>query len=386
MLNGNRDQRSALRRGLEGLAVVVLSVVLLGSVELVLRLVRDVSGGATVTRVERFYLQIQEAVGLYRTHPYLNTGPRSSVAIQAFGKSATFNSGGYRSPERPLERPRASIRMLCAGGSTTFDIAAVEDAATWPWQLEERLNQAAGVVPGVEVRNAEVWNAGFPGWTSLENLISLIQRDLRLEPDLLILFQGINDLQPAAHQPFDPGYELGHADVARRALGLELPPIHWSDRSLVLERLRDWIEGPDDPWARLKAPVNSANRVQSLPDEAVQAFRRNIRSIISVAHGHGIRVLLVTQPLRLRAQSRAADLEYLAGWLGGLAPEAAPLELERLNDVLRAVAQDPTIGLWDAAAEVDWQDRHFADPMHFSAAGSELFAMGMAEQVLNHFD
>ena len=45
--------------------------------------------------------------------------------------------------------------------------------------------------------------------------------------------------------------------------------------------------------------------------------------------------------------------------------------------------QDPGVTVWDAAAEVDWQDRHFADPMHFSASGSELFASALAEQVLS---
>ncbi len=333
------------------------------------------SEGPEVTRVERFYRQIQQAVGLYRAHPYLNTGPKSGAVVEAFGKTASFNSMGYRSPERTLERAPGAIRILCAGGSTTFDIAAVDDSSTWTWRLEGLLGSAIGGEP-------EVWNAGFPGWTSLENLISWVQRDLRLEPDLLILFQGINDLQPASHQPFDPGYEHGHAEVARRALGLELPPMHWSDRSLLLEQLRDWIDGPEDPWSRLKVPTRPDQRAGVLPDDAIETFRRNVRSLISVAHGHGIPVLLVTQPLRIRARSRQADLDYLAGWLLGLEPEAAAQELERLNDVLRAMGRnDPDVRVWDAATVVDWQDRHFADPMHFSAAGSELFASALAEQI-----
>ena len=379
------NQRGALRRALEALAILLLSVLLLGALELAARLVRGLKGGPEVTRVARFYGQIQQAVGLYRAHPYLNTGPKAGAAVEAFGKSASFNSLGYRSPERAVERAPGVVRILCAGGSTTFDIAALGDAGTWPWRLESLLAGAADDGHGAqEGQGVEVWNAGFPGWTSLENLISLVQRDLRLEPDVLIFFQGINDLQPAAHQPFDPGYELGHAGVARRALGLELSAMHWSDRSLLLEQLRDWIQGPEDPWSRLKVPTPPGKRAGVLPDEAIQTFRRNVRSVISVAQGHGIRVVLVTQPLRIRTQSRQADLDYLAGWLLGLEPEVAGQELERLNDVLRAMGeQDPGVTVWDAAAAVDWQDRHFADPMHFSASGSELFASALAEQVLS---
>ena len=101
----------------------------------------------------------------------------------------------------------------------------------------------------------EVWNAGFPGWTSLENTLSFALRDRDLAPDVVLLYAGINDLQPGAHQPFDRAYEHGHAELARRALGFELaPPSLWS-RSVLLERVADRLRGhPLDLRARSVLP------------------------------------------------------------------------------------------------------------------------------------
>lgn len=349
-----------------GLAAVALLAVE-GAARLALR-ARD--GSWPATREARFRAEIGRALVLYRRHPFLNTAPREGARTVAFGKRASFNSFGYRSPERPRAKPAGVVRVLCAGGSTTFDLLAADDAAAWPSHLE-RLLRARGV-------RAEVWNAGFPGWTSLENLISFGLRDADLAPDVVVLFQGINDLQPAAHRPFDPGYERGHAELAVRALGFELAPPTWLDRSLLAQWLRDLARGgPEDPWARL-GPVAEVPREPRIARGAPAVFARNVRALAAAARDRGARVVLVTQTIRLRRGHLAADREYVARWVPGLQPEAAPGELERFNEVLRGLGRAGDAVVLDAAARAGWQDADFADPLHFSAGGSEKLARFLA--------
>ncbi|HET9210102.1 MAG TPA: SGNH/GDSL hydrolase family protein, partial [Thermoanaerobaculia bacterium] len=215
---------SRLLRGL--LLGLLVAALLLISGEALLRVTLRLRDGVwPQTRAAVFYGEMRRLRSVYRRHAYLNTGPHEGGKVAVFGKRATLNRLGYRSPERPRVKPPGVRRVLLAGGSTTFDVLAPDDAATWPRLLEARLQAGGGKV--------EVWNAGFPGWTSQENVIALAIRDLDLAPDLAVLYQGINDLQPAAHQPFDPQYEHGHAELARRALGLELPPPSWLARSLL---------------------------------------------------------------------------------------------------------------------------------------------------------
>ncbi|HEX6901192.1 MAG TPA: SGNH/GDSL hydrolase family protein [Thermoanaerobaculia bacterium] len=346
---------SRILRGL--LLGTLVAALLLGLAEAGLRMVLRLRDGAWPrTRAAAFHEEVGRLRRIYRLHAYLNTGPREGGQAAVFGKSASLNRLGYRSPERPLAKPPGVLRVLVAGGSTTFDVLADDDAAAWPNRLEARLRS--------EGRPVEVWNAGFPGWTSQENVISLAIRDLDLRPDLAVLYQGINDLQPASHQPFDPQYERGHAELSRRALGLELPAPSWLDRSLLVEKLR----GPADPWRSLAAPDGGERRTR-ISAEGIAAFERNVRSFAALARSRGADVLLVTQPARIRAAHREADLAYLAGWYPELAPEAVPAELERLNSVLRRLAGEGVGTLADAAREIAWEDEDFGDPLHYTEAG-----------------
>ncbi len=347
-----------------------LSLLLLLAVEGAVRLTAVWSEAPATTRLSRFHDELTSALALYRRHPYLNTAPREGARVEAFGKRAAFNSLGYRSPERPLEKPPGVLRVVCAGGSTTFDILAADDQATWPWLLEQEL-RAGGLA-------VEVWNAGFPGWTSLENLISLALRDRELRPDLVVFFQGINDLQPASNLPFDRQYETGHAELSRRALGFELPPLRWHQRSLLLEKARDLLVGPADPWQRMQPPAPP--RQAAIPPAAVEVFERNLRSFQALALVHGARLMWVPQAIRLRAGALDNDRSYLANWISGLEPEAAPAELDKLNAVLRRLAAEGPGRLLDPGY-ADWPDAEWDDPMHFSARGSQRFARYLSAAV-----
>ena len=348
-----------------------IALLLLGAVEVALRVVGRVrSGSWPQTQISACYETIHVVRSLYRRHPFLLVAPREGAHAQVGDKQIRFNSLGYRSPERPRAKPLGTERVVCAGGSTTLDLLARNDQETWPWLLEGALRRT---LPAVEV-----WNAGFNGWTSLENLISLADRDVDLAPDVVVLFQGINDLQPAVHEPFDPQYVGGHAGVSLRALGFDLPPLPWWQRSLLLEQARRLFVRQSDPWGLLRPPANPGPLRREMSPEAIATFARNVRSFIAVAREHGARVVLVTQTIRIRRQHRDSDLAYLAGWLPGLDPAAAPAQLGRFNDVLRRLGDGRHAVLADAASEVGWTDGDFADPMHFSAAGSARLAAYLA--------
>lgn len=363
---------SRISRGL--LLGLLAAALLLLAAEALLRVgLRLRDGTWPQTRAAAFHDEIRLLRRIYRGHAYLNTAPREGGEAAVFGKRATLDGLGYRSPERPRAKPPGVFRVLLSGGSTTFDVLAPDDAATWPRLLEDRLRTGGKPV--------EVWNAGFPGWTSQENVISLAIRDLDLAPDLAVLYQGINDLQPASHQPFDPQYEHGHAELARRALGLELPEPSWLGRSLLVEKLRDLGGKPADPWRALAGPEGSGTRRERLSDEGIAAFERNVRSYAALARSRGAKVLLVTQPVRIRAASREADLAYLAGWYPELRPEAVPGELERLNGVLRRLAGEGIGDLADAAKEISWGDADFGDPMHYADPGRRKLVEYLAPRI-----
>lgn len=320
------------------------------------------------TRQSGFSLQVRALQAIVRPHAFLNVGGREGSEVRVFGKTVALNSLGYRSPERPLAKPAGVRRVLLAGGSTTFDIAAASNEATWAYRLERALG------------DVEVWNAGFPSWTSLESALSFAARDRDLAPDVVVVYQGINDLQPGSHAPFDRQYERGHADLARRALGFEYAPPGILGRSLLVERIVD-RRGDRDPWDALMDNRPSGARRERLEPAALETFARNLRSIAALARDAGSRLVLATQPMRIRAAQRAADTAYLAGWYPTLVAAAAPVELERLNEVAREVARSRGLELADLAREVAWSDADFADPLHCSASGGEKLVRALAPRL-----
>ncbi len=319
------------------------------------------------TRFMARYTEGRIISALARRHPYLNAAPRRTALIRAAGKRATFNSLGYRSPERPLSKAPGTFRIVCEGGSTTFDTQADTDEATWPWRLEEMLSESEAESDS----NIEVWNAGFPTWTSLENLISLLIRDVDLQPDLVILYQAYNDLQPGAHTPFDREYVEGHAEYSRLALGLSLSKPSWINRSVMIEALRKRMLPP-----RPTSPA-LASGLEML---GAEIFRRNIHNLIAIAHANGAKVLLVTQPIRIRKKHLVQDRQFIEEWLH-LKAEAAPAALKKYNDILRGLAQSENAMLLDVQQDISFRDEDFWDAVHFASGGSRKLAAALAKKI-----
>ncbi|HVR08267.1 MAG TPA: hypothetical protein VMW75_09485, partial [Thermoanaerobaculia bacterium] len=107
---GGTLMRAAVRAPVTALArtAIVLAVTagLLALAEGATRLVLRFGTGAWPhTAASRVRAQQDEALRLYRRHPFLNAAPREGTRVHAFGKEAGWNALGYRSPERPLARP-----------------------------------------------------------------------------------------------------------------------------------------------------------------------------------------------------------------------------------------------------------------------------------------
>ena len=73
------------------------------------------------------------------------------------------------------------------GGSTTYSYDIEDFKKSYPDLLEKYLQKK-------DFDNIEVINAGGGGWSSWESLINLELRVLDLDPDLVIIYHGINDI------------------------------------------------------------------------------------------------------------------------------------------------------------------------------------------------
>jgi hypothetical protein len=113
------------------------------------------------------------------------------------------NNAGFRDP-RPIsvEKPGDEFRIFLTGGSTAFGLGAVGEAApisnfyyiehreTISHALEKILN-ATAPIPGKTIR---VYNAAVWGYSYQHLLLRYITKLRRYKPDLVISFDGVNEI------------------------------------------------------------------------------------------------------------------------------------------------------------------------------------------------
>tara|TARA_B100000676_G_scaffold3176_1_gene2911 strand:- start:35 stop:2254 length:2220 start_codon:yes stop_codon:yes gene_type:complete len=100
---------------------------------------------------------------------------------------AEINSQGLRGPEFVMDKPNDVYRIIAVGGSTTFGLG-VEDSFSWPTLLQKSLNDLE------TSKRIEVINAGVSAATSLQNMNHINQKLINFSPDLIILYEGTNDM------------------------------------------------------------------------------------------------------------------------------------------------------------------------------------------------
>lgn len=291
------------------------------------------------------------------------------------------NAQGFRG-ERPVtvDKPPGTIRIIAVGGSTTFDTEVSADSLAWPERLERMLNDR------LPHQRVEVINAGVPGYGMEHDLIRLETELYRYHPDLIILYQGHNDLF----------YELGVAtgvdarlDAARPS---EVPTVtpwtRWLERhSLLYTKIRERLVAIR--FHRLRSPLDHrpTSGARSLIEPGAENFERRVRLYLGAARTLGVPVV-VPEVVQISGEAtHETDPGRIAEWQHSIpfAPTDSILAgYARYNMVLRSVAKAydvpfiPMVQLGIAGTAY----YSFNDPIHFNNRGAEHFATGLAEVLL----
>ena len=184
----------------------VLLLILFGLLEGGLRIRAWMRYGSTSTSVRDPMLRYDPAADLYV--------PVAGYAVSGQKLNIRINSLGFRGDEIVAAKPPGTLRIAALGASTTFNAEVSSNSATWPAQLQRRLEAA---YPTVRI---EVINAAVGGYVSTDNLKNLVHRVLPLSPDLVIYYEANNEIVKDT-----------------RALALERGMIEVDGRTSLLSRL-----------------------------------------------------------------------------------------------------------------------------------------------------
>jgi lysophospholipase L1-like esterase len=350
------------------LVAVGLFLVLEGAVRV---LGRMKEGAWPVTPETERYEAAGRLQDLVMEHPYLIGVPRPHGAATLQGKSATVNSHGYRGPEFQRPKPDGTVRVLAIGGSTTFDVCVTNDDETWTRHLERALRAR------FDGRSIEVVNGGAPGYTSLEMLVKLEIMDLEVvEPDVIVAFVGLNDLQPSAAPEFRADYSRGHAEIQRRFLGFETRRPGIVGSSVLLFKIRRRL-------GLLREEIPRTPRRDAPLPEAEATYRGRLEGLARIARDRAIPLVFVTQRIRFGGGRPMTHQDSLSAfrWLPYLTEPGIVGGLERYNAITREVAAAWGADLADVARDMAVGDADFADYCHWTDAGALKMGRFLAERL-----
>ena len=343
-------------------AILVLVGLLGGAVvtELLLRAYVRFGGDAGARLAEHDPLHVQ-------VEPYGSVGYRQRAG-SAFryqnGTVAHANRLGYRGPDVTVAKPAGVFRVVLLGGSTTHGWG-VDDTATIDAYMRRQLARE-------RQPRYEIINAALDGYDSRQILERVRSDVLRLDPDLLIINCGINDVRNARFANLvedDPRTMLWGGALER----LRSEAVHG----------RSWWTTAKHHSLLLRLPAFvAAVRTQQTPErdstltgypEAAEFFERNLRRIARIADAHDIKLIFATPSSSLRTRYAPDAAPEKSYWLGDA--EATAKYRDTLAARMRKVADEVAArGRPVEYLRPSLPPEHFLDDAHLTARGNAAVA------------
>ncbi len=343
---------------------------------------------------------LKQSLDRSQEHPYLRTdwvpGFQTTYVIDGIGGQTgtmefKINDFGFRSSSmKTAKKPPGTDRIFFLGGSTTEQIYLPEEK-TFVSLVEKELSKA------FPERRFEGINAGASGYLAADALALLVYKVLYYEPDWVIVMLGVNDLRYGAVPAYDPvrrpnyqkilyrpGYResaLGHfLQILKRSHFLTLLKWRLVNRLFPpdAEKFQNKLEQYNEfRRARKNTPVSPITESRSLDD-----FIKYLEEIIFIAKGHGVELILMTEPTIYQENlPPEIDEKLWMGWLDlegntdlNLSNEFLFQGMRQFNDAVRSLSQRYGVGLIDLEKEIPKTLDTFYDDAHFTPLGAQRAA------------
>lgn len=316
-----------------------------------------------------------------KPRPYMMFGGTPGAEFEyedAAGKLQTerLNSLGYRGPEPVMPKPAGEYRIFVLGGSTVF----LGDPPI-PASLEAALQQAG--LPQVRV-----YNFGVISSVSSMELAQIVFEVSELAPDLIVMYNGGNDiLGPYRHDP-RPGYPFNflvyennplvesnvrsYPALALLAYGSNLARYFFPDYFLArfssFEEMRARADYGSERWREEIAGTYVNNLVKG--DQVAQAF--------------GADFIAFAQPLLYFKPSPAPEEADLAG--NEARRDHCNDVRQRIRDRIERDGLNRTVKIVDLSAIYDdTAEWVFTDSIHIRQEAQPVIVQAMAGQIVASF-
>lgn len=278
-------------------------------------------------------------------------------------KQFTLDRYGFRGAEID-SLPRAGCtRVMALGASETFGFTESE-GKNYTSQLADSLRGS---------KCYEVINAGIMGITG-PNLIRFWELwASRFKPSIVVVYPTAKFyLDDPAPSPLSP--ETPHI-LARPPWWHSRLWDHLHDRIVIPPKIQAWRTRR--AIARATAGRPAGWFFTDVPRDRLEAFGRDLDSLVKDIQAAGARPILVAHATRYGTTLSPTDRQILLGWrlLTPRATEQTTLTFERESEqTIRAVATTRRVPLTNADSAMTGHSAYFVDSQHFTDEGAGVLA------------
>lgn len=299
---------------------------------------------------------------------------------------------GFRGENISKIKPKGTFRIFILGGSTVLN-AYTPYEQTAPKILETLLQKK---YPDKKI---EVINAGIDGYTSEHSLIQYLFKIRDFNPDMIIMWHGINDWYYScspperAYGPFQPDYSnfLG-ADAQMAYNDFTIPPI----LSVKFVFVDFFIKFIQDNWYSdiihvfqknhqfsgyyTDATINKQYSMTSYP--SLYSYTRNVQELVDATKADHVTLILGDQAnlysntLTPEEKSKLYVPVLQCTRPDGTYPSLSSMvtAMKNFNNATKNVAQNNNIQFVDLAAQIPKNLQYFTDDVHYTPLANAKIA------------
>lgn len=346
---------------------VALFCVLLVGLEAAGQLVFFASKGYPVWQADQ-HLIAHSGERLFELHPWLVARLRGGVKVRQDEKTVSSTPAHTRSTGADHISPNA-VRVVVVGGSTTFG-SGLTDEDTWPTRLQTLLGP-----------DYEVINYGMPGYSTAEAIIQMGLLVPESRPDIVVFFEGWNDLHNAHDSALGADY-YRHGLRQYSNLAVERPrPTGFMAKLAEVSAIGHLTLTLARSVTQSQATLPPPGTLHTSPDTMVErVYARNLRTLKVLAQSLGAQVFFVPQivdPTRLTSGTSGH------AWTPAIVDSAMPRLIGRMNQIMDSACapREPRCEVLTDIAQHHWTHDDFLDEGHFVRQGSDSFAALLAVHI-----
>lgn len=340
--------RSRLKFRLAAIALAMVSAVVLG--EICVRLYMASRGWTANCYVGGITLLVPDADNGYTL--------AKNHRFQSGVLKISTNEHGLRGPDIQKSKPPGTQRVAMIGGSSVFGYL-VNDGEEAARQLQIRLSKSSA-------DNVEVLNAGVPGYNVIQSRRRYQTHVAQLEPDLVILYLGWNDL----------AYLLAESPTAAEAGKGPCATTweRWAAKSALYGLIVHRLLGRTASFA---PPAH----VGTTPTPAgTKLFRETLQRLVAEIHDSGADVIICSQATFAHSNAAQSVWQHL-----GSTPEDAERTIrlgEWLRNFLANFAVENNLPFFDVYNLIPPTEAMLGDAIHLTRQGEERLAEILAGSVM----